>query len=127
MVLGGLSLLKEMTPYYNMPEMSADRKHNNANQQEARNCSIVGFSHTEANCSMVGANKKNNIVYSSSMNRQDLEKLSKDELINLVMNRNHKKVPGKKVKFSISNKVKKFISKYKPSKTNNRVTYSRSI
>ena len=32
---------------------------------------------------MAGANEKNNIIYSNSMNRQDLEKLSVDELIKM--------------------------------------------
>ena len=61
----------------------------------------------------ISLRQENNIIYSNSMNRQDLEKLSKDELINLVVNQNQNKGPRKKVKFTIPNKVKKFISKYK--------------
>ena len=72
--------------------MSANRNEDvQANQQEVDR-PIAGLN-------------KNYIMYSNriksmkslnNINRQDLEKLSKDELINLVMNKNQKKVPRKK-------------------------------
>ena len=92
-----------------MQKMSANRNVDvQANQQVDR--PIAGLN-------------KNYIMYSNriksmkslnNINRQDLEKLSKDELINLVMKKKSKESPSKKVKFGIPNKVKKFISKHKP-------------
>ena len=76
-VLGGLSVLKEMTPYINMP-MCSDKINNQANQQEARDSFIVG------------SNKKI-YIYSNSMrtNRNELIRwllpgITNDELQNLV-------------------------------------------
>ena len=48
-----------------------------------------------------------------SMNRESLEKLSKEELITLVESmQNQRKKKGKHPKFTVPNEVKKFISKY---------------
>lgn len=52
-------------------------------------------------------------VYIEGMNRESLEKSSKDELISLVMKQGK---PKKKVKFTIPNKFKNSISKYKSSR-----------
>ena len=52
------NLFKEMAPYNSMQNMSANMSKNNANQQEARNCPIVGFKQSEADCSMTDPRKK---------------------------------------------------------------------
>lgn len=63
--------------------------------------------------------------------RESLEKLSKDELINMVeilqQQQQLTKKGGKLPKFTIPNKVNKFLSKYKPSKSNNIVTYDKEL
>ena len=48
-----------MAPYNSMQNMSANMSKNNANQQEARNCPIVGFKQSEADCSMTDPRKNN--------------------------------------------------------------------
>ena len=79
--------------------------------------------------SMVGSVKK--VIYSyniegSMATRESLEKLSEDELINMVeFLQQLTKKGGKLPKFTIPNNVKKFISYYKPSKSNNIVTYDK--
>ena len=48
-----------------MQNMSANMSKNNANQQEARNCPIVGFKQSEADCSMTDPRKQ--IIYSNNI------------------------------------------------------------
>ena len=50
--------LKGMLFYHSMQKMSADKKNNKANQQEARNCSIAGFSQQEAKVSFTADLRK---------------------------------------------------------------------
>ena len=44
--------------YHSMQKMSADKRNNKANQQEARNCSIVGFSQQETKVSLTADLRK---------------------------------------------------------------------
>lgn len=61
----------------------------------------------------------------NKLSRQSLVKLFRDELINLVMNQQTEK-RVRRPKFTIPNKVKKFLSKYKPTiKKSNVVTYDK--
>ena len=55
-------LFKAMLFYYSMQKMSAKKRNNNANQQEARNYSIVGLLQSEAVCSMTDPRKNLSIV-----------------------------------------------------------------
>ena len=50
--------LKAMLFYHSMQTMSADKRNNKANQQEARNCSFVGFSQQETKVSLTADLRK---------------------------------------------------------------------
>ena len=50
--------LKAMLFYHSTQKMSADKRNNKANQQEARNCSIVGFSQQETKVSLTADLRK---------------------------------------------------------------------
>lgn len=50
--------LKAMLFYHSMQKMSADKRNNKANQQETRNCSIVGFSQQETKVSLTADLRK---------------------------------------------------------------------
>ena len=76
-VLGGLSRLKEITPYTSMQMVRSNEKKNiiysNSMSEQMRN--------VEPHARRSG----NKIIYPISMNREDLSKLSKEQLINMLL------------------------------------------
>ena len=76
-VLGGLSRLKEIASHTSMQMVRSNEKNNiiysNSMSEQMRN--------VEPHARLSG----NKIIYPNSMNREDLSKLSKDQLINMLM------------------------------------------
>ena len=86
--------------YYSMQKMSADKRNNKANQQEVRNCSIVGFSQQEAEVSVIIADLRKNFICGNnvrdnrnSLIRRLLSGITNEELENLVLVREGGRAP----------------------------------
>lgn len=65
--------------------------------------------------SMPMSTSENN-TYTKKIVMNNLENLSKKELIQMVKKLSSQNSPSKRVKFSVPNKVKKIVSKYTPQK-----------